>query len=74
MNFEDILKNTFYFSVGATAVGIETVARASKALTQKGAVIVKESKKNFLDFCARSDFSSLFDFSAAPSADKDRKD
>ena len=74
MNLEDILKNTFYFSVGATAVGIETVARASKALTQKGALIVRESKENFLDFCAKTDFSSLFDSSTVQTTHKDRKD
>ena len=71
MNFEDVFKNTFYFAVGATAVGMETVARASKALTEKGAVIVKESKANFLEFCEKTDFSSVL---RSTPAQKKRKD
>ena len=74
MDLQDLLKNSFYFTVGATAVGLEAIAHASKTLTKKGAVIVKKSKANFIEFCEKTDFSSLCDFSSAPQKSNERKD
>lgn len=71
MDLQDLFKNAFYFSVGAAAAGMEAASRASKDLTKKGAVIVKKSKKNFLDFCEKTDFSSFWKTDSASSDSKD---
>ena len=51
MDIRDALKNTLYFAIGATAVGIEKLSDAAKSLTEKGSVIVSQRKADFMEFC-----------------------
>ena len=53
MNLRKDIANALYFAVGAVAVGIETLAEAAETLTQKGAVVVKQGKEVFNDFCSK---------------------
>ncbi len=55
MNFRNSLANALYFTVGAVAVGLESLAEAAELLTQKGAEVVKQGKEVFHDFCNKCD-------------------
>ena len=55
MNFRKTLTNALYFTIGAVAVGLETIADAAETLTEKGADVVKHGKEDFGDFCKKCD-------------------
>ena len=54
MDIREALTNTFYFTVGAAAVGLEVLSGAAKTLTKKGAEVVNLGKAEFIEFCANS--------------------
>ena len=54
MDIRDALTNTFYFTVGAAAVGLEVLSGAAKKLTEKGAEVVSLGKAEFAEYCASS--------------------
>ena len=53
MSFRKGIKDALYFTVGAVAVGLETLADAADKLTEKGADVVKHGKEVFEDFCKK---------------------
>ena len=55
MSIRKNLANALYFTVGAVAVGLETLAEAADTLTEKGVSVVKQGKEVFRDFCAKCD-------------------
>ncbi|MBE6568065.1 MAG: hypothetical protein E7657_05345 [Ruminococcaceae bacterium] len=50
MSFRKTMADALYFTVGAVAVGMEAIADAADALTQKGANVVTKGKEVFNDF------------------------
>ncbi len=50
MSFRKTMADALYFTVGAVAVGMEAIADAADALTQKGADVVTKGKEVFNDF------------------------
>lgn len=51
MDIREVLTNTLYFAVGATALGIEKLSDAAKVLTEKGSVIVAQGMAEFKEYC-----------------------
>lgn len=58
MDIREVLTNTLYFAVGATALGIEKLSDAAKVLTEKGSVIVAQGMAEFKEYCEAAEAES----------------
>jgi len=51
MSLKNDMKKALYFTIGAVAVGVDTVAEVTEELLKKSDTVVKKSKKVFKDTC-----------------------